>query len=549
MIPPWRPARMAAGELRTPRTLVLIPPSRFMLRGLATGLCVWVTALLGLLYGAPGALWVSHYHAYPETGGLVAIAVYLLIAFVPHRLGRVAHNGMLAVVLGVYGFTSLVQPLGDYGFWHEQARFDHAGASDMLANVLYRLVYLGAGFEGMQFVAPVVGVLFTFFLLVATDELCVRKGDPHSVLTKRFCDMACLAGSWHLMYTRNMVENGQLCVPFLLLAIPSLHRYPSSGTPGRELAIGTGWLAMSAAVHGQAFALFPAVPLIAWLARSQRTASQRLRDVGIAALVAVVVLGLAAGATLLSGFMVYAGNIHTHMFVPLRPHRLSRYGMFDLAHFRTCANILVLASPLVLAAPLFAVPRSLRRRWLSTLTSAPALLILALGYCGFSFVILFMLGFPRDFDLMLGLGIVLHLCVLRVLCRLGGPRLPLCWLAVVVGGCLAWSTTSSLRVPRVGPEERLLINGRVGEVSVRLRERIVIQVRGDGEPFRLVARPHGSQEVVELRTGTAPWTSRALDLRPHGRVLDIEVQWTAAGTTDRSGPVHVKWLHPLETGR
>ena len=157
------------------------------------------------------------------------------------------------------------------------------------------------------------------------------------------------------------------------------------------------------------------------------------------------------------------------------------------------------------------------------------LLLLALGYCGYSFFVLFALQFPRDFDLALGLGIVLHLFGLRQVCAVGATRSPLPWIVLAIGGILAWVVTASLRIDPVEASEMLRVNGRIGDVVIRLDEKAVIEVRGDRRSFHLVGRVEHSGAEIELGSGQAPWISKSLEFGDHtsddGAVIELELRW------------------------
>lgn len=500
------------------------------MRTLAIAHGVWIAALLAVLVVDWRALWVLDYHAWPAPGAVATIAAYLVIVALPAPRSRTLHNALLAAVLALYGFASFVQPLGDYGLWHEQATWSVAGISEPLANATFRLVYLIAGHDAMQLVAPSCGLLFHFLLLTVADRLCTRPDDPHPKRTKQLCDVACLAGPWSLLFTTNFIEQTQLGLPLLLLALLPMCAYTDSARPRRTMLGAAALLGLSATVHGQAFALAPALPLLAWLGRRDRPGREKRIDAALALSLVAAIYGVTLATLWLFGFYLSTGNVYGLLFVPLTPSSVSAQTLLNSAHFTTVANIAILASPLVAAAPLVAFSPTVRQRWLGNATAKPALLLAALGYCGFTFVILFILGFPRDVDLMLGLGVVHHLFLLRTLCASDGARSPMVWLTVAIGGALIWTVGASLRVDRPPAGVSLLVNGRTGVVDVRPGERAVVQVRGRGR-FRVLRHDTDSHDEL-LHEGNAPWASRPMKWIPSEGATRIEVRWNDRDATE-----------------
>lgn len=491
-----------------------------LIRSFGVGLAVWVAVFLILALAAPMDAWVRDYHAWPGLLGIVTTIAVLAAVFTP--LPRVGQHLLLTAIVGAYHLLTRVQPLGDYTKWIHTAEGNLAALSDLLANVIYRGAHLLGGATALEFVAPVCGVWFTFLFLRVADRLCAREND---IVSRRFADLSCLAGSQVLLYGRGYVENTQLSLPFVLLAVLPLCDYRIAKNPRRKILTATLWLSIGAAVHGQVIALLPAVPFVLWLAAGERTPKQRLIDFAFAAALCAATLGAAVGVTWLLGFYVHFGHIHPLLFVPWSPHPLSRYALLELTHLRFVGNLLWLASPLVAAAPLMLLTPSRRKRWLDALREAPALLVLALGYCGYTFFVLFALQFPRDFDLALSLGIVVHLFVLRQICATGAARSVIAWIVLVVGALLASLVTTSLRIDP-GVEAELRVNGRATDtVEVRPDERVVIEVTGRDEEFRVLGRVPGSSTPIELGEGRGPWISKSLDLTKHGRELVVELRW------------------------
>lgn len=507
-------------------------------RFLPGALIVWVIALVATVLAQPQDLWVTQFLALPSLTEALPLALCVALIASPLARRRRTLHLALSATLAITAFGTLAPPLGDYGFWVRAARFDHAGASDLLSNAIYRAAFLAGGRERMALVAPAWGVLTGFVLLRVADRICRYEDSTRSMRSQRFGDLACVLGFWHFLYTRNYIENAQLNTPFLLLAIAALHRYPRGPHPRRTLIAGSAWLATAAAVHGQAIGLFPAIPLLIWLQREPRPTRDRWLDLGAAVGVVLGILGAAVGGLIAAGFFIYQGNAHGGIFVPLAPRVGCRYTLFGWDHLQFCGNALLLASPLVIGLPCALLSPAIRARLLPAARGATALWILALGYCGFSFVINFMLDFPRDADLLLAAGPVLHLALLRVACVLDLPQRRAAWFAMALGAALAIPVAAGLRIDPPDPTARLLVNGRsTPTVEVRGTERIVVEVRQPTGPYRVLARAVTTGEEHVLREDDKAWISRALPLHTRGAAFDIFIRTGAAS----SPPVRVYW--------
>jgi len=419
---------------------------------LNAGLLVWLVALPVFLYTLGGTVWVAVYHAGPPVVTLVAL---LVLAGLVIGLGTVwrarSCNASIAVVLGAVYATVHAQPLGDHDIWLRAARHNALGASELLASVVYRLVFLAGGEPAMNYVAPVCGVVFAYLFLSLCDRLFVDGAGRDADLTKKLCSLSFLAVSWHLLFATGYIENPQLSLPFLVLAIGAWSRYRTAAAPRRQLLIGSAWLAVACLFHGQNVALLPALPLLVWLcAPSERSRAQRAADLARGAAVFAGIVAAVLGLLWISPFWIHTGHVSKWIFLPPVSVQGIDYALFDAAHFSLVANVLLLASPIVYALPGLLVIPLARRSLLSAPRAHPELLILALGYCGFAFFVYFQLGFPTDFDLMLSLAVPLHLYLLRSLVAWAahGRAAAVTSIAVLLAGAVgSWSVVSALLLP------------------------------------------------------------------------------------------------------
>jgi hypothetical protein len=534
-------------------------------------LLLLLVALPLLLYLSPGDLWISRYHGIPDPLTLSALGACVVLTF---WLGSCRHrrlcNAAIAAVLGVLYFAVATQPLGDYAIWHEFAGTDSIGFSELLANVIYREVFEIGGTRALSFVAPVFGIVFAFVFLSVCDLLFLHADHVDDGWIKKLCCLSFLAGSWQHLFAWNYIENTQLSLPFLLIAVLSITRYSRTDTPRRHAAFGALWLALAALVHGQNFALMPAIPLIIWLFPSAgRSASQRWIDLLTAVVVTVVTIGAVIGSLLLAGYYLHLGHIHLLLFVPLSPHEAARFTLFAPSHLYFMGNTLLLASPLVVALPLLLLIPGTQAAFRSNHLH-PGLVVLALGFCGYAFFVLFALGFPRDYDLILSMGVVVHLCLVQQYMRLSvsaGRILSI--IAIALGSILSWGVAASLRPPSPsashanGPawssEVRdadgdlvpvLFANGRTGEIRVRPDERLVVEMRTppglDPMPFRVRfvrgVSDDTSRAGTLLREGRTTWVSKALDPLADGDTITLcGSVVTASGTSTRTNAIVVRW--------
>ena len=384
-----------------------------------------IAALVGswlLLALAPDQLWVATYAGTPPLR--VAIGLGLAAVLVVALGGRrepgwrwTRNLAVAAVLLATYLGTRVV-PLGDYGLWNVTAATDQAGASELLANATYRLAALCFGPAALPYVAPAFGFAFALAML----RLCDRRFPRHG----RLCGLAFLGGGWHVLFFRGYIENTQLALPFLVLATGALTSgarrddarpadAPRPCAPGdAALARGAFWLAVAGAFHGSNVALLPALPLLAAYRHPPfRHSRAFLRSTARALGVVVATVAAAVACLWALGFELHLGHVaggsdHS-LLVPLDPPPLLVFGMFWKAHFVQIANDLMAAAPLALVYPLLLPVPRVRARLRHEARRRPALVVLPLGFLGFVTLIYFDLLFPRDWDLMVAMGMPLWL--------------------------------------------------------------------------------------------------------------------------------------------
>jgi hypothetical protein len=351
-------------------------------------------------------IWLRTFHAAPPWIALLWLGAFIAVAcgFRAAR-GGVLRNAAAALLFGGFAASVRAAALGDRLIWLILPRLegDQAHAiyrSEGLGTALQHLSFSIAGVEGQRHLAPVLGVLACFAWLTAGDSLLGRGA---SAVARRVFAVAWLATPLPLVFAFDYIENTQAALPPLIAALPCLVRAGADDLdPARRrtAAIGAGlWLGLAAATHGFALFVAPALPIAIACARG-RTRLGSLAA-GLAAFAAAVVAAFAVAAA--CGGRIVAGHAaggDGHLFVPWSLEGAPpsvRAAFFTWAHFRESAHLVAFAAPLAVTALPFALREGPASRVLS---------LAALGHAGFVALVNFDLGFPPDFDLMLGLGVV-----------------------------------------------------------------------------------------------------------------------------------------------
>jgi hypothetical protein len=378
------------------------------------------------------------------------IAVALVLALAPLS-GLV--RGSVGALIHIVALALLLEPAapGDKGHWLWIAQQPVAWLSDAGANAFYNLA---TRIGDIDYAPPIYGGL-TYWVVFTLDRRLRETlwvGDEGRV---PWTLILYLHTPLPFLYSYGFVENPQLAIPFLLLAIVTLGECVQGR---RGMWAGSALLGVACFVHGFVTFFLPVIPIAAVLRSiSRRSGNARarriLRDVseGTAACAAAIVLCLMA--TVAVGLELQIGNVtggeDNLRFVPLRPEDMSfwtRFVMFSMEHLVEFSNIVVFGLPVLVVGPAFLLFRPTK---LSSLIGSPVAAFYAswiVGYLAFVFLWNFDLGFPADLDLMLSgsvgalpIGLVL---VREILTQTGsddGLQVAL-WLAVAVPPWMVIST-------------------------------------------------------------------------------------------------------------
>jgi hypothetical protein len=361
----------------------------------------------GSLVVAPGQLRIVAWHAWPQWPLLAAGLAVVAMAVAARRSSpSLLVRGSLAAAVAA-ACTQMVQPLGDSVSWRLLATHDSVTWSEPLANVVYRAAFCIGGAEALSWVAPVVGVLFVGCYLRAVDAITAPMGRAAAARVRATGAIVLIGAGWHLVFHRGYVENPPISLPPLMLGLAALARYSRGETPVVRPAF---WLAVACLCHGMNLAMLPALLwCVALRAPRSRPLVAFARTSAHAAVVALATFGVTIAGLVAAGCHLHRGNSQGgadgRLFVPwvLPPGQTHGFAMLDLAHFAAVGNLLLLSCPLVLAVPLVMGRRTLRTlRAVVRRTPGPA--IAALGGAGSAALFDFDLGFPGDYDLMVGMG-------------------------------------------------------------------------------------------------------------------------------------------------
>ncbi|MFO1054005.1 MAG: hypothetical protein U1F36_17450 [Planctomycetota bacterium] len=463
----------------------------FALRFSATAVA-WLTfALLAVTVVAvafvPAQFRWLDYHALPPIAVLVALVAYAAVAFVTagSRTRWPVHATLVGLLLCAH-LSVLVQPLGDAGTWRDWVHGDRLGASELLANAVYRLVYRASGAAGLDYVAPVTGAVFGWVFLRVSERLVGVDG-PCAAERRLWCAAALAFGGWQVMCVRGYVENTLFCLPFLMLGLAAAARATGSATDRRSLAAAAAWLTLAAMFHGVASSMLPILPfVVVWNRMRHGPVAGIVRPLALAIGIVATTIAVVLALLKVVGFEIVAGHVSGggdgRHFVPLHidgsPFHYD-FAMFDPAHVADVGNIFLFTSPLTLPCLSLLSSRRWRTAVLAALLRRPALGVAGLGAASFTAVYYFDLRFPYDTDLMVVMSSPLCLFLLQAVVRV--PRRLRATAAglVLIGGAMTWTLIASLLTtpPTAGATTAtLLLNGRAGAVTLRPGEQLLLQL-------------------------------------------------------------------------
>ena len=399
----------------------------------------------------PEVAWLFVFRDPPPWQFLLFLPLYVLsLCLWPHDRTRVWSRALSSLILfGLY----LSIRIGQYGdlTWTEISAVTGpdspvAGLMSTLlsSSLLAQLTYVVMVLLHLPttVLAPASGVACAFVFFKTIDTFFFYKEEHASKSWQPSLGAFLYLGSGlHWLFFFGFLEVSFLSTPFFLLFLLFGIRYLRSDEheSRSQLLLSALSLSFACLIHGQNTFLLPALPALVLLRQWGHGWRPISREVffalgAAAALVVIVVLIL-----MLAGFTIVVGDSNGGPggpFVPLtidKPTEYNWYPFFSFTHFVFVENILELLVPLSITIPFIVGLRWFRRE--SWSLSETFLCITSLGY--FAFIVLwnFDLGFPRDVDLMLSMGVPL-LLMIWILLR----RLPL-WMGLIIGAVnifLAW---------------------------------------------------------------------------------------------------------------
>jgi hypothetical protein len=388
-----------------------------------------------------------------ETGFLIKMGVIFGvlagISFLSLRLDRrIVYIGLSCLLTYVYYETNTL-PWGDTRIWTVQAAHKQAWLSEPFSNVLY---YYMKRMGILEHLAGFFGFLNSLLFFLVADRLYVSSRDEREAgLNAVIVSLAYVGSGVHLYYFSGTIENTYTSTPFLLgflyFYTQYWYRNRQPGTRGivdGDLAVASLFLVVASFFHGQNVFLYPAIPIAAAWKYSWHSSPRRMaRDLVTSHALMLLVAGVCYLVLIVLGFEVVAGNNVTggadqSLFVPLGEMTSvhHRFLFFSGAHFGLVAGILSLASPLFLAVPMLVV-LGWKDAWKRGVFNT-ALVFPALGYICFLLLWNFDYGFPKDYDLMVSMGITVNLCLLSAACGTSMRIRYLMCLLVLPSSILSW---------------------------------------------------------------------------------------------------------------
>lgn len=414
----------------------------------------------------------------------------------PDRVGAAI---AVTALLAVSWFSVPVQPLGDHGAWRSWATTDRLAASELLGNLVHRLVHAGFGERALQYVAPVVGVITALAWFQFGERALVPRVDiAHRARLRAVLAVAFALGGIGIVFHRDYVENPMTSLPFAWLGLGALVRCEHAARGQvRPFAVAVAWLALATLVHGMNATLLAAAAVFAFV-REGATWRTALRDLVVLSATVAVVVGSVVGLLLAVGFTIEAGHAggggDGRLLVPWTSDAAHAFGMLSVLHAEFVGNALLAACPLAFAA-LFGLFWRAHRTRVRDATPIASVLAACAGL-SLLFLVHFDLGFPHDLDLMVGATAPILPVAVLALAHVQSP-LRLAWLlalaavpALLVAGALLVpiEPESPLGAAALGNAEpdALTANGRSRVCELRAGERVV---------YRLLA-PEGAEPPI-----------------------------------------------------
>jgi hypothetical protein len=326
---------------------------------------------------------------------------------------------------------------------------------------------------------------------------------------------------------------------------------------------GCVFLTLAALFQGHTLALVPVLTLVALFGASPDwKLSRKIPVLILGHVFAVLTVGIALGVMAWSPWRAHPGlfgDEGAFLFVPW-----TGGGLMELRHLQLVANIILFASPLTLFLPALLASNDPGRSRSRAVNRHPALLFLALAYCGYVFCVNFGLLFPGDWDLMLGMGILLHLFLLPIFIEFvtaSSARRTFGVITLLVGAAMSWSLMSSVTIPQqlehpLGAawegdirdssgrlEPVLFVNGKTGVVNIRRGESAVIEVRPPGG--RTLVRQAVVAFAGELRKVVGPEALFGADAQGTGPrpVMILAKSITASPGSEPTVEAFAPWIY------
>jgi hypothetical protein len=389
---------------------------------LVFGTVIALLQILGLItLFRPKLLFPNGFIIRPEL--LWGFGVAIVLAVLGSRFGRhlISDTAIALVLFASYMAREVVSGIGDTSW--EALSSDESKqlwASSYLSHLLLRLLF--KYFDGPTYLSPISGLLTMICCLAILRKLS-RSVSPTTYLATR---LLLLSAGAHLVFFRGLVETPPPALPVLTAGIWSVLNYTED--PRRSVAPPSALLTLAVLFHGQNLIYLSAFVASVGIAGSlDKNGKWRvIRDLAKAVVASALVLALVIAITAANGYEIVKGDSAGG-----GDSRILSNQIFDLDHLFQVAMIQFLAFGVVIVVVPLAIIGFRWRGEVHPFPIHPVLSLLVLASLTFTMLWGFDLGFPRDYDLMIG-HMLVQLPLLAIVSTAAAAHAPKATIAILL---------------------------------------------------------------------------------------------------------------------
>lgn len=383
----------------------------------------WFGIVTSLLLRIQYVYFFDYPHIYfPSQLGLYLV-LYVLIGFFLFYVRPTRFSWYISalifslLLLMLYMSFSVPAGVGDSRAWIRYASTKDIWTSNVLGGLIYHWAFLKH--IDLNFLPPFAGFFSALAAFFVAREL--RLSD------QRFVFWFLVTGV-HAIFFKNYVETVIWSVPFVLIYILYIIRYLRSSTRFDSsillagIALGLGCLA-----HGSVTFLTPSLPIAIFLRgiiNGRKKFWWRILEFISSLAVSGVVVFSIINTVRFYGFHFVTTDMDggpNGKFVPIHPTLAMReniffhFTMFSWPHLTEISNIFLLMSPIVAGVAFFVLLRMFKKQITVFKIETVWLSVLVFGVIGFISLWGFDIGYPGDYDLMVGFGYIILFWVVHLL--------------------------------------------------------------------------------------------------------------------------------------